>query len=118
MADIMIIDDNPELRQILTDFLEADSHSVISARDGSTAREILPTIKPDIVFLDIGLPDTTGLELLPHIKSVHPSTRVIGITGINDYRVEDLLFEAGADQFLLKPFRSRDIISRVRKLLA
>ena len=118
MADIMIIDDNQELRQVLTGCLESDCHSVISARDGATAKEILPTIKPDIVFLDVGLPDTTGLELLPHIKSLHPSTRVIVITGLNDYRLEDLLFEAGADQFIAKPFRCQDVINRVRKMLA
>lgn len=118
MADILIIDDNTELQEVLTDFLEGDSHSVVSASDGASARAILPNVKPDIVFLDVGLPDSTGLELLPQIKSIHPGTRVIVITGIDDYRIEDLLFEAGADQFITKPFHGDDIMQRVRKLLA
>jgi DNA-binding response OmpR family regulator len=118
MADIMIIDDNVELQEVLTDFLESDSHSVVSAKDGASAREMLPTVRPDIVFLDVGLPDSTGLELLPLIKNTLPDVRVIIITGINDYRVEDLLFEAGADQFVTKPFHGADIKDRVRKLLA
>ena len=117
MADILIIDDNREIQEVLTEFLELDCHTVISADDGASAKEILRTAKPEIVFLDIGLPDTTGLELLPHIKSTHPSTRVIVITAINDYRIEDLLFEAGADQFLAKPFHCQDVLSRVRNLL-
>ena len=118
MADIMIIDDNAELQQVLTDFLESDSHSVVSARDGATAREMLTTARPDIIFLDVGLPDSTGLELLPFIKNALPGVHVIIITGINDYRIEDLLFEAGADQFITKPFHGNDIQERVRKILA
>lgn len=117
MADILIIDDNTELQGVLTDFLESDDHTVTAVSDGASARRILPTIKPDIVFLDVGLPDATGLELLPVIKAIHPGTRVLIITGIDDYRVEDLLFEAGADQFITKPFHGQDIQERVRKIL-
>ena len=109
MADIMIIDDNVELQEVLTDFLESDAHSVVSAKDGATAREMLPQVSPDIVFLDVGLPDATGLELLPDIKNAHPSARVIVITGIDDYPVEDLLYEAGADLFITKPFHGAEI---------
>ena len=117
MADIMIIDDNTELQQVLTDFLESDGHCVVTADDGAAARKMLHTEKPDLVFLDVGLPDSTGLELLPLIKNTLPGVRVVIITGINDYRIEDLLFEAGADQFVTKPFHGADIQDRVRKLL-
>jgi DNA-binding response OmpR family regulator len=117
VAEIMIIDDNYELQEVLTDFLESDSHHVISASDGTSAKALLPTINPDIVFLDVGLPDASGLELLPHIKNIHPEACVIIITAIDDYRVEDLMFEAGADHFITKPFHGKDIVDRVRKLL-
>jgi CheY-like chemotaxis protein len=117
MAEILIIDDNHELQEVLTDYLESDSHQVVSASDGTSAKALLPTINPDIVFLDVGLPDASGLELLPHIKNLHPGACVIIITGIDDYRVEDLMFEAGADHFITKPFHREDIMDRVRKLL-
>ena len=117
MADVLIIDDNTDIQEILVDFLEMDGHTTFAASDGATAKRLLPTIQPDIVFLDVSLPDSTGIELLPLIKAAHPGARVIIITGIDDYRVEDLLFEAGADQFITKPFHGRDILDRVRKLL-
>ena len=114
----MIMDDNVELQEVLTDFLESDAHSVVSAKDVATAREMQPQISPDIVFLEVGLPDATGLELLPDIKNTHPSARFIVISGTDNYRVEDLLFEAGPDQFIRQPFHRTDIQDSVRKLLA
>ena len=118
MAQILIIDDDPQLCEILELLLGEHEHEVSSVQSLAGFNQVLSGTPPDVVLLDLNLPDVNGLELLPRIKIIWPSTVVGIITGIDDYRVEDLLFEAGADQYFTKPFHAADIVESIERFLA
>jgi two-component system KDP operon response regulator KdpE len=136
VAQILIVDDDPQLCAILELLLGEHEHEVTSVQSLRGFNQVLSGHPPDVVLLDLNLPDINGLvfespfgrggvgrrsrwgQLLPRIKIVWPSTVVCIITGIDDYRVEDLLFEAGADQYFTKPFHAADIAESIERFLA
>ena len=103
MASILVIDDEFDVRDILRLALEKEGYAVTVAANGTDAMNYLQRNHPDLVLLDVRMPDINGLELLPKIKALCGSP-VIVITGIDDYRIADLLYEVGADGYLTKPF--------------
>ena len=84
--NLFIVDDHPVFRQGLRDVLETDSrlHVVGEASTGETAIDMASTIKPDVILMDINLPDIMGLQVTRKIKSYLPETKVIVITGYDD----------------------------------
>lgn len=115
---ILLVDDTPEVIQLLSDFLSAYSCEIHTASTGKQAIDLLKQESIDIVVLDIKLPDTDGLSLLDTIKLQDPAIAVVMITGYND---PDLIIEAmkkGASDFLMKPFSIDKLLlvmMRVRK---
>jgi response regulator RpfG family c-di-GMP phosphodiesterase len=115
---ILLVDDTPEVIQLLTDFLRAYSCDIHTASTGKQALDIVNQKDIDIAVLDIKLPDTDGLSLLDTIKLQDPAIAVVMITGYND---PDLIIEAmkkGASDFLIKPFSIDKLLlvmMRVRK---
>jgi len=118
-ARILVVDDDPTNVEVLTAWLESE-HSVVStAADGFEALAKIEAEKPDIVLLDVMLPEMDGFEVCRRIKS-DPATEhipVIMVTALSD--VDDLVkgFEAGADDFVTKPFSGLALMARVRAQL-
>jgi response regulator RpfG family c-di-GMP phosphodiesterase len=115
---ILLVDDTPEVIQLLTDFLGSYSCEVFTASTGEEALGVLSGQNIDIAVLDVKLPDTDGLTLLDTIRLQDPTIAVVMITGYND---PDLIIEAmkkGASDFLMKPFSIDKlllVVMRVRK---
>jgi response regulator RpfG family c-di-GMP phosphodiesterase len=115
---ILLVDDTPEVIQLLTDFLSVYSCEIHTASTGKEALSLLSSQDIDIAVLDIKLPDTDGLSLLDTIKLQDPAIAVVMITGYNE---PDLIIEAmkkGASDFLIKPFSIDKLLlvmMRVRK---
>jgi len=118
-ARILVVDDDPTNVEVLTAWLESEHYVVSTAADGFEALAKIEAEKPDIVLLDVMLPEMDGFEVCRRIKS-DPATEhipVIMVTARSD--VDDLVkgFEAGADDFVTKPFSGLALMARVRAQL-
>lgn len=117
MPRILIIEDEMPLRAALTDLLQAQGYRVISAPDGATGLERARTEKVDLLLLDVMLPKLDGYSLCIEVRRSSPTLPILMITakGRVDDRVNGL--DSGADDYLVKPFSSRELLARVRALL-
>ena len=99
---ILIVDDEDHFRSALRRFLEK-THIVLEAGNGATGLELAESERPDLVLLDIGLPDASGLDMLPRFKEIRPSPAVVMITAFD--RVKDVVMaiKQGAFDYLVKP---------------
>ncbi len=102
MNKILVVDDEAMARKLLKDFLEVKGYDVITASDG---KEALEKIKegPDIVLLDIMMPDMIGMEVLDKIKETSPSTVVIMVTALAENAIGVESIKRGAFDFVTKP---------------
>lgn len=121
MASILVIDDNPEFREILRSHLEANGHRTFLASDGEQGLALLEREAIDIVLTDILMPQRDGLEVLREAKRRWPGLPVIAISGGGWIGANELLSMAdrlGADTILQKPVRRDDLLSAVDEALA
>lgn len=121
MAYILVIDDNPEFRDILRRHLEANGHRTLLASDGEQGLALLEREAIDIVLTDILMPQRDGLEVLRETKRRWPGLPVIAISGGGWIKATELLGMAerlGADNVLQKPVRRGDLLKAVDEALA
>ena len=116
MAQIVLIEDDVDIRRLVADALAAQGHDVESAAAALEGLQLTVKGKPDLVVMDLGLPDLDGTELLRMIRAVS-QVPVIVITarGADDVVVRTL--DSGADDYLVKPFSVAQLEARVRALL-
>jgi CheY-like chemotaxis protein len=111
LGKILIADDEKEIRDLFVDSLQPHGYAVLSAQDGHAAVEMVQNEKISVAFLDIRMPGMNGVEALLKIVEVSPETQVVMITGhYEDGTVEEAL-RRGSFLCLMKPFRSRDVLS-------
>ena len=114
---ILVIDDDPAVRASLERALRLEGYEVDTAPDGGSALEALALRPPDAIVLDLGLPDIDGLEVCKRVRAAGDDTPVLMLTArdaVND-RVQGL--DAGADDYLVKPFALAELLARLRALL-
>lgn len=104
MGKVLIVEDSEDLRFSLTNLIKKDGYSAFSAASGSEALEILNSQIIDLIFLDIGLPDIHGLELIHRIKEISSDTDIVMLTGMNDAQTAVDALKSGAIDYILKPF--------------
>jgi DNA-binding response OmpR family regulator len=115
-AKILVVEDAPEYAQLVTATLRKDGHEVSTASTVEAARQLLRSRPPDIVILDLTLPDGDGLDLCQEVRSA-TGAFVLMLTGRDD-EVDKLLgFRLGADDYMTKPFSPRELAARVSALL-
>lgn len=112
---ILIVDDDPEMRRLLADFLQGEGFRVDLAANGQEARRRLCEEIFDHVVLDKNLPGESGIEMLPLLRALAPGTPVTLITAFGDSRTHEQAFSRGAFQVLLKPFNLDDLVEVLRK---
>ena len=100
---ILIIDDEPDILQSMSDIFSDEGYNVITAEDGNEALSQLEKETPDLIFLDIWLPDSDGLKLLPGLKKEHPHVPVIMISGHGTIETAVHATKLGAFDFIEKP---------------
>lgn len=109
---ILVVDDERLIRDLLAKTLRREGWPVVAAESGEQALEIMQTTKVQVVVSDIVMPEMDGFELLSSVKKVDPKLPVILISGRAGRTREDVM-EAGADDFIPKPFNNTEVISRV-----
>lgn len=110
---VLIVDDDRDLRAILSALFE-DEFQVSEAETGAALQKALALEQPDVVVLDVKLPDADGLELLPQLKKRWPETEVIVLTGYDDVSMAVEAGKRGAYNFVTKPFENTKLLADVR----
>jgi DNA-binding response OmpR family regulator len=116
MTTVLVVDDEPTIREIVVSYLERDGYRTLEAADGNRARELIESGSPDLVVLDLMLPGTDGLDLCRWIRS-GSQLPVIMLTARGEESDRIVGLELGADDYVTKPFSPRELTARVRTVL-
>ncbi len=114
---ILIVDDYPDFVLLLQDFLEEHGFPSTSAGSAARLRQIVDRENIALVLLDIGLPDVSGLELLPELKKEHPDLAVIMLTAVTDLETALACIRKGADDYLTKPIKFSVLLATLDTVL-
>ena len=114
---ILVVEDEPELNRLLTKRLKSAGYSVDSCVDGRDALDHLPGAEYDALVLDIMLPGISGLEVLRRMRSASNTTPVLLLTARDSIEDRVIGLDAGADDYLVKPFAFDELLARLRVLL-
>jgi two-component system KDP operon response regulator KdpE len=113
---VLIVDDEPPIRKLLRMGLTAQGYDILDAPNGKTALELLKN-KPDLVILDLGLPDIQGLELLTLIRARLEGVPIIVLSSRGDEAGKVDALDRGADDYVTKPFGMDELLARMRAAL-
>jgi DNA-binding response OmpR family regulator len=116
MATVLVVDDEPIVREVVVRYLTREGHRTLEAADGSAARTLIERGAPDLVVLDVMLPGADGLELCRWIRG-RSELPVIMLTARGEESDRIVGFELGADDYVTKPFSPRELAARVRSVL-
>jgi len=116
MKTILVVDDEPKIAALARDYLEHAGFAVVTAADGRSALDAVGRTRPDLVVIDLGLPEIDGLDVTRAIR--RDSTLPIVMLTARDDEIDKLLgLELGADDYLTKPFSPRELVARARAVL-
>jgi DNA-binding response OmpR family regulator len=116
METVLVVDDEPTLREVVVRYLERAGYHALEAGDGDEAENVLRNHAPDLVILDLMLPGTDGLELCRRIRA-DSALPVIMLTARGEEADRIVGLELGADDYVTKPFSPRELVARVRTVL-
>jgi DNA-binding response OmpR family regulator len=116
MKTILIVDDEPEIVALCSDYLKAAGFAVLSARDGRAALDAVRSARPDLVVLDIGLPTLDGFDVTRAVRH-ESAVPIVMLTARADESDTLVGLELGADDYITKPFSPKELVARVRAVL-
>jgi CheY-like chemotaxis protein len=116
---IMVVDDNPDIITIVRTILEGKGFNVLSASSGAECLDTLKSQRPDLIVLDIMMPEMDGLEVLTRLKAMSEFSNVPVVLLTAKVQYEDVLggYKLGADYYITKPFTSTQLINGINLLL-
>ena len=116
---IMVVDDNPDIITIVRTILEGKGYGVLSATSGQELLDMLKSEKPDLIILDIMMPEMDGLEVLSRLKGLTETATIPVILLTAKVQYEDVLggYKLGADYYITKPFTSTQLVNGINLLL-
>jgi two-component system chemotaxis response regulator CheY len=116
---ILVVDDAAFMRMMIKDILTKNGFEVIGeATDGAQAVEKFKELNPDLVTMDITMPEVDGIAALKQIKSINPNAKVIMCSAMGQQAMVIDAIQAGAKDFIVKPFQADRVIEAIRKTLA
>ena len=116
MKTILVVDDEPKIVQLARDYLEHAGFAVLAAHDGKTAVSIARAGQPDLIVLDLGLPQLDGLDVTRSIRK-DSNVPIIMLTARAEETDKLIGLELGADDYITKPFSPKELVARVRSVL-
>jgi len=115
-AKVLVIDDEPPIRKLLRMGLSTQGYQILEAANGKASLELLAE-KPDLVILDLGLPDIQGLDLLSMIRGRNDSVPIVVLSSRGDEAGKVQALDLGADDYVTKPFGMDELLARMRAAL-
>jgi DNA-binding response OmpR family regulator len=116
-ATILIVDDEPDLREVLEEYFAAQGYTALSADSASAARALAAEHAVDIALLDIAMPGEDGLSLARHLRERYGQLAIIMLTSAGTVVDRIVGLEIGADDYVTKPFDPRELLARVKSVL-
>ena len=117
MARVMIADDSDAIRQLLKDIVSLGKHELVGeAKDGVEAVEKFNTVKPDLLLLNLTMPEKDGLTVLKEIKGTNPDAKIIILGGDDSKEMVNQCLEAGAVSFISKPFDFDQVLKTLEEI--
>ena len=110
---ILVVEDEENIRTNIKEYLENQNYQVIEAADGEAGLEMVETMKPDLIILDLMLPKVDGMEVCKQVRRNH-NTPIIMVTARNEEIDKLLGLELGADDYITKPFSLRELNARIK----
>ncbi|SHI58529.1 two-component system, chemotaxis family, response regulator CheY [Clostridium amylolyticum] len=119
MAKVLIVDDAAFMRMMIKDILEKNGFEVVGeASNGIKAVELYKKERPDVVTMDITMPDMDGIEAVKQIKAFDPSSRIIMCSAMGQQSMVMDAIRAGAKDFIVKPFQADRVLEAIRKAIS
>src|SRR5260370_6895100 len=113
---VLVVDDEPPIRRFLRTSLGASGYRIVEAEDAAGAARLLAGEKPDLVILDLGLPDKSGLELIGEIRKTS-AVPIVVLSARHDERSMVEALDLGTDDYVGKPFGMAELMARLRATL-
>lgn len=117
MITIQVIDDDESLRDTIAVLLEREGFRTITHADGRSGLEAALSARPDLILVDLRLPLLSGVEVCKQLRAARVVTPIIVLSAIGDEIDKVLMLEIGADDYMVKPFGTRELIARIRAVL-
>jgi len=117
MQTVLVIDDDESLRDTIGILLEREGFKAILAPDGKSGLDQASLSKPDLILADLRLPDISGFEICKRIRTSGIRTPIIVLSAVGEEIDKVLLLETGADDYVVKPFGTRELLARIRAVL-
>ena len=113
---ILVVDDDADVRSLLTDLCADEGYQVSTAKTGQEALASVESKRPDLVMMDVQLPDQDGLAVLKQLRQKHPELEVIVMTAFGGSSVAIKAMEQGAYDYVTKPFEIDDLLATLRRV--
>lgn len=118
MANIMIVDDAAFMRMMLKQFIAETNHTVVGeAANGKQAVDMYASLQPDLVTMDITMPEMDGIEAVKEIKKAYPKAKIIMCSAMGQQGMVVQAIQAGAMDFIVKPFQKDRVADALKKVL-
>ncbi|NUM48248.1 MAG: response regulator [Anaerolineales bacterium] len=117
MAKILVVDDAQFLRLRISKMLNQSGHDTLEAENGKRAIELYQSDHPDVVLMDVTMPEMDGLDALKHIRTFDANARVVMLTALGQESVVLEAIRAGAKDFVVKPFEASRVLSAINKII-
>jgi len=115
---VLIVDDTAFMRKLLRNILFSGGFDIVGeAENGKQAVEMYKQLKPDLVMLDIVMPEMNGIEALKAIKQIDPNAKVIMCTAVGQEKIVKAAIKLGAKGYIVKPFQAQKVIEEAKKVL-
>jgi DNA-binding response OmpR family regulator len=114
---ILVIDDDDSLRDTIGLMLEHEGFRALLEGDGKSGFDRALTAKPDLVLVDLRLPGMSGIEICKQLRAAQVRTPIVVLSAVGDEIDKVLLLEIGADDYVVKPFGTRELVARIRAVL-
>lgn len=117
MAGVLLVEDDPDVRIILDEMLHALGFDSFEAKDGAQTLDILETIEPDLLIVDLIIPNIDGIELIETVRQVSSEIPIITISGTGDSQLIEKAMEKGANLFIPKPVTEKELYEAVSSVM-